>query len=214
MQKPGKVVFSLLVGVVLGAALYHGALIVSGKTPVSRSLLDEQQARLDELLRENAALTDELFAPRASGGIVFSSDNMPYDESADAAALIRLAREQALAESKFLMVVFGANWCLDCRTLHHHLTTEPVASYARDLFRFVNVDVGKLNQNRDIAEELGVSLARGIPVAIVFDRDGRPLGTTNEGQLEPARHYSSRQILKFVRDIVERQRLIAPDSVE
>jgi protein disulfide-isomerase len=214
MKQPQTIIVALVGGLLLGAALYHGALLVSGKTPVSRSLLDEQQARLDELMLENTALTDELFAPRAPGGIVLSSDHMPYDEDADAASMIRQAREQARAEGKFLMVVFGANWCLDCRTLHHHLSTEPVASYSRDLFRFVNVDVGKLNQNRDVAEKLGVSLTRGIPVAIVFDREGRPLGTTNEGQLEPARHYSSKQILKFVRDIVERQRLIAPDSVE
>ena len=56
---------------------------------------------------------------------------MPYDEEADAEALIGAAREQALAEGKFLMVTFGANWCLDCRMLHHNLTTEPVASYTQ-----------------------------------------------------------------------------------
>ena len=98
--------------------------------------------------------------------------------------------------------------------MHHHLTTESVADYTRDVFRFVNVDVGKLNENREVAEELGVSLARGIPVAIVFDRDGNLLGTTNDGQLEPARYYSSQQILKFVRDIAERRRIVAPDAVD
>ena len=40
------------------------------------------------------------------------------------------------------------------------------------------------------------------------------IGTTNDGQLEPARHYSSQQILKFVRTIAERERIIAPDSVD
>lgn len=214
MPQPRSTVISLVIGLILGALLYHGLLVFGGKTPVSTALLDEQQASLQALLRENAELTEELFAPRAEGGIVLSTDNMPYDEHADASALFIEAREQARAERKFLMVTFGANWCLDCRTLHHHLTTEPVAGYTRDLFRFVNVDVGKLNQNRELAANLGVSLARGIPVAIVFDRNGELIGATNNGELEPARHYSSKQILKFVRDIAERQRLIAPDSVE
>ena len=65
-----------------------------------------------------------------------------------------------------------------------------------------------------IAEALGISLTRGIPVAIFFDPEGAVIGTTNDGQLEPARHYSSKQILKFVRDIAERSRILAPDSVE
>ena len=82
-----------------------------------------------------------------------------------------------------------------------------------DLFHFVHVDVGKFNQNREVADALGVDLGRGIPVAIFFGPDGQLIGTTNEGQLEPARHYSSKQILLFVRDIVERSRIVAPDSV-
>ena len=139
---------------------------------------------------------------------------LPYDEQADAASIVRLARADSQAEKNFLMVTFGANWCLDCRTLHHHLTNEPVASYTRDLFNFVNVDIGNFNRNRDVAESLGVSLSRGVPVAVFFDRDGKVIGTTNEGQLEPARYYSSEQILKFVRDIAERSRISAPDSVD
>lgn len=214
MTQSRTTVITFVAGVIIGLAAYHGGLVVAGKTPVSQSLINEQQARLEQLREENAELTDELFAPRASGGIVFSHDAMPYDEEGDAASLISNARSEAKSEGKFLMVTFGANWCLDCRTLHHHLSNPPVADYTRDLFRFVNVDVGKLNQNREVAESLGVSLARGIPVAIVFDREGKVVGTTNDGQLEPARHYSSKQILKFVRDIAERNRIVAPDDVE
>ena len=101
------------------------------------------------------------------------------------------------------MVTFGANWCPDCRNLHRHLKSNVVRSYTADRFLFVNVDVGKLNQNRDLAQELGVSLSRGIPVAIFFDVTGRVIGVTNNGELEPARHYTSPQILKFVRDVAE-----------
>jgi len=205
---------AFLAGVILGLAVYHGTLIVIGKTPVDSGLLDEQQARMDLLREENLELTEELFRPRVAGNVTFSQDDLPYDGQADAAAIISNARMEARAERKFLMVTFGANWCLDCRTLHHHLNSEPVVGYARDLFLFVNVDVGKLNQNRDIAESLGVSLSRGIPVAIFFNPEGEVVGTTNEGQLEPARRYSSKQILKFVRDIAERDRILAPDSVD
>jgi len=64
-----------------------------------------------------------------------------------------------------------------------------------------------------VAAELGVTLSKGIPVAIVFDPDGNVIGTTNEGELEPARHYSSKQILRFVKDIVEQSRITYPDAV-
>jgi len=214
MKQPRTTGFAVVAGLLLGLAIYHGALIMTGQKPVSREVLDEQQARLELLQQENLELTEELFRPGLLGNLDFSQDELPYDEQADAASLISNARREAQAERKFLMVTFGANWCLDCRTLHRHLNSEPVAGYARDLFRFVNVDVGKINHNRDVAESLGVSLSRGIPVAIFFDPAGEVIGTTNDGQLEPARYYSSKQILKFVRDIVEHSRVLAPDSVD
>jgi protein disulfide-isomerase len=214
MQHPQAKMVLFVVGLIVGVVAYHASLTVAGLKPVSEAFLLEQQARLLELENENAELSDELFSPRTVGGIVLSDADFPYEDPADAFALIGDARQLAQAENKFLMVTFGANWCLDCRTLHHHLTTEPVADYARDLFRFVNIDVGKLNRNREVAESLGVSLTRGIPVAIVFDPGGNLLGTTNDGQLETARYYSSQQILKFVRGIAERRRIVAPDAID
>jgi len=203
-----------LAGLIGGLVVYHSLMVITGQTPVDRELLDEQHAELEQLREENLELTEELFSPRARGGIDFSGLESPYDSQADSAAVVEKARARARDENKFLMVTFGANWCLDCRTLHRHLNSEPVMSYTNDLFEFVNIDVGKFNLNRDVAESLGVSLTVGIPVAIFFDPEGNVIGTTNEGQLEPARHYSSKQILKFVRDIAERSRILAPDSVE
>ena len=119
-----------------------------------------------------------------------------------------------MRDSKFLMVTFGANWCQDCWTLHRHLKNKDLTEYTDDLFYFVNVDVGEVNLNIDIAEELGVSLSRGIPVAIIYDANGNLIGTTNNGEIERARFYSSKQILRFIRNIAERSRILAPDEVD
>lgn len=214
MNKRSTVTGALLAGLLTGLALYHATLVVAGRTTVDQEVLAAQRARIELLEHENTALTEELFRPRIPGEVVQSGIELPYDEQSDAASVVRLARTKAKAERRFLMVIFGANWCLDCRTLHHNLNSPPVSAYTRDLFHFVNVDIGNFNRNHDVAESLGVSLTRGIPVAIVFNPDGEVIGTTNEGQLEPARHYSSKQILKFVRDIAERSRIDAPDSVD
>lgn len=213
MKQYKAAVYALLAGLILGFTAYHVALISTGRVAVPRDLYEEQQARLDLLQSENQELTEELLRPRVPAGVSFDRDTLPYDEQIDAASMVDTARRQAVAKRKFLMVTFGANWCLDCRMLYHHLSSEPVASYTREKFHFVNVDVGKFNRNRDVAESLGVSLTSGIPVAVFFDPGGEIVGTTNNGELEPSRHYSSQQILKFVRDVVERYHVAAPDSV-
>jgi thiol:disulfide interchange protein len=186
---------------------------VAGWRLVSPDQAARQQTDLAELEQANRQLTDRLFSLQAAGRQPAGTLDLPYDEGADARAAVDAARTEAVEQGRFLMVTFGANWCMDCRTLYRNLNNEEVADYARDRFLFVNVNVGKFNRNRQLADELGVDLSRGIPVAIFFNPDGRVIGATNEGQLEPARRYSSKQILRFLRDIAERERLLAPDSV-
>lgn len=200
-------------GVITGLVIYQVALRVNGLSVVSREHLVEQRSMLDELQEENRELTEELFRPRVLAETSPVGDDLPYADSADARAEVASARKAARDANKFLMVTFGANWCVDCRTLHLNLKSDDVKQYTQDRFLFVNVDVGKFNLNADLAAELGVSLSRGIPVAIFFDPSGAVIGTTNNGELEPARRYSSIQILKFIRDIAERSQVIAPDRV-
>lgn len=202
------------IGLLCGLAAYHAALRFSGYATVPREVLEQRQNLVSELREENRELTEELFRPRGPLSFNIDREDLPYDGDEDAANEVAAARAAARTERKYLMVTFGANWCRDCLNLHRILHSREVESYTRDLFRFTNVDVGKFNQNRHVAADLGVTLTRGIPVAIFFDPDGQVIGTTNEGQLEPARRYTSKQILKFVRDIVERSQIASPDSVE
>ena len=203
----------LVVAAVAGIVIYHAALLVGGWTVVSTQDIEEQQEAIIALEEENEYLTEELFTVAANIGPQFDDTDLPYDENADARAAVAAARQQAVDEEKFLMVTFGANWCVDCRTLYKHLNSQELIDYTSDRFLFANVDVGKFNHNVDVAKELGVTLQRGIPVAIFFNPDGSVLGATNNAELEPARRYTSRQILKFVRDIVERAHIAAPDSI-
>ena len=193
--------------------IYHATLWLGGYSLVSREHLEAQSDLLAELRAENLELTKDLFGPHVLPGMDSDSESPPYDANIDARLEVIMAQDVAVKEQKFLMITFGANWCMDCRNLHRRLKSEDVQRYTEDRFLFVNVDVGKFNQNADLAKELGVTLSKGIPVAIFFDPDGEVIGTTNEGQLEPARRYSSKQILRFIRDIAERSQITTPDSV-
>lgn len=200
-------------GLLAGLLSYHAALWVSGYSVVEQESLQQQKDLVAKLQAENLELTEDLFKPRWLFESKMEGNPLPYDEFADARSEVASARNEALNDDRFLMVTFGANWCMDCRNLHRQLKSEEVEEYTAELFHFANVDVGKFNKNADLATELGVSLSRGIPVAIFFDPEGNVIGTTNEGQLEPARLYSSKQILRFVRDIAEQSRILPPDAV-
>jgi thiol-disulfide isomerase/thioredoxin len=137
--------------------------------------------------------------------------HLPYDPDADARADIAAGKARAEATGKLLMVTFGANWCPDCLTLHKNLEDPLTRDYARSTFEIVNVDVGDFGKNADVAQELGVKV-NGIPLAVFFSSDGRPICDTSRGELEPSRHYTSREILGFLREVAEYRRVVSPDQ--
>jgi thioredoxin 1 len=137
--------------------------------------------------------------------------HLPYDSKADARRDVADAKARAAASGKMLMVMFGANWCPDCLTLHKDLEDPVTREYAHDKFEMVNVDVGEFGKNSDVARELGVAV-NGIPLAVFFSSDGRPLCDTRGGELEPSRHYTSREILDFLKEVADHRRVVSPDQ--
>jgi thiol:disulfide interchange protein len=127
-------------------------------------------------------------------------DHLPYNPTADARKDVAAARARARESGKMLMVTFGANWCPDCLTLYKNLESPGTREYAHEHFEFVNVDVGQPERNVAIAREMGVNL-NAIPVAMFYSSDGEPICDTGDGELRPSRHYSSHDILKFLREV-------------
>jgi thiol-disulfide isomerase/thioredoxin len=137
--------------------------------------------------------------------------HLPYDANADARRDIADGKTRAAAEGKMLMVTFGANWCPDCLTLHKNLQDPVTHEYAHKTFEIVNVDVGEFDKNAEVARELGVAV-NGIPLAVFFSSDGRPICDTSRGELEPSRHYTSREILAFLQEVADYRRVVSPDQ--
>jgi thiol-disulfide isomerase/thioredoxin len=130
--------------------------------------------------------------------------HLPYSASADA--------RRDIANGKMVMVTFGANWCPDCLTLHKDLEDPVTREYANAKFEVVNVDVGEFDKNAAVAAELGVAPVNGIPLAVFFSSDGRPICDTRRGELEPSRHYTSSEILDFLKEVAEHRRVVNPDQ--
>jgi thioredoxin 1 len=149
-----------------------------------------------------------LIAAQALVLALYAAD--PYPPPAQAASDLQHARERAKASGKMLMVIFGGNWCPDCRALHERLAESPIREYVEKRFEVVFVNIGEKDANLQIARDLGVTLAKGVPAAGFFGPDGKPVGFTNQGELEPARHYDAQQVLIFLRNVAEKRVIEKP----
>jgi len=141
----------------------------------------------------------------------FDGDYRPYRSDIGARQAVEMGKAEAAASGKMLMVTFGANWCPDCLTLQKNLHDAETRAYADDKFEMVNIDVGDSSKNAEVERELGIAV-NGIPLAIFYSADGRPICDTRGGELEPSRHYTSREILEFLREVVDHRRVVSPDQ--
>ena len=120
----------------------------------------------------------------------------PYDESADAKAQIASALRDASAAREPVLLIFGANWCPDCRALDAALKTGRNAELMKK-FKVVKVDVGRFDRNVDVSTAYGNATKKGIPSAVIVSPDNKVLFITQAGELADARSMSEDGIYQF-----------------
>ncbi len=125
-----------------------------------------------------------------------------YDETADAKAQIRSALAQVEPAKLPVLVVFGANWCGDCKALDLAFKEGRSATLISKSFKVVKVNVGRFDRNTDIAESYGVPLKNGIPAIAVLSSQGKLIYATKAGELADARNLGDKGIYELFSRIV------------
>ena len=124
--------------------------------------------------------------------------HLPYNAAADAKADVAHALAEAKAAHVPVLLIFGANWCEDCRALDKALKEGKNAQLMQQQFKVVKVDVGNFDHNLDVAQAYGNPLKKGIPAAVlVSSENNQVLYATKGGELANARRMSESGIYDF-----------------
>lgn len=148
------------------------------------------------ILKRFAVLTFALLA----GGLLLAQSEPVYDEQADAGREVKAAIAQASGKgtpARNVVLVFGANWCKDCRALDRHMRDPDLAAILEKNFIVVKVDVGRMDKNVELGEKFGVPVANGIPALAVLDSRGKLLYAQDQGQFANARHMTYESFKAF-----------------
>jgi len=136
-------------------------------------------------------------AAAASLWMLANAAPWPYDEKADAALDVQHAIAAAQRDHKQVLLVFGANWCADCRALD-----KAMHGSSRHLldsrFQVVKIDVGNFDKNLYLANRYGNPIAKGIPAVVLLDRSNQVLYSTRNGELANASQMTEQGILDFL----------------
>jgi protein disulfide-isomerase len=144
-----------------------------------------------------------LLAATLIATVLHAAAPLPYDEKADAKADLKQALDASKADKQPVLLIFGANWCKDCRALDQALSTGQNAELVKREFKVVKIDVGNFDKNLDVAAAYGNPIKKGIPAAVVLSPENKVLYATRLGELADARNMSETGIYDFFKGVVQ-----------
>lgn len=133
-----------------------------------------------------------LFAARAEA--VPDIYPAPEQAKADVAAALQTAG----STHRRVILDFGGNWCPDCHALDHYFHDATNAPLLEASFVVVHVNVGRVDQNLDLAERYEVPLKKGVPALAVLDAEGKLVYSQKAGEFEAMRKMQSGAVTDFL----------------
>ena len=141
--------------------------------------------------QQPARETDEVLTPVMTKGGLYPAD-------ADAKKEIDEALKQAVTAEKRVLLIFGANWCYDCRVLDHAWHEGAAGQIVKERFLLVHVDIGEGDKNLDLAKKYKTPLDKGVPAVAILGSDGQLLYSSSDGEFESARTMMKKALVAFL----------------
>lgn len=102
-----------------------------------------------------------------------------YPDVAAAHSDIQTALIKARHEHKRVILDFGGDWCPDCQVLNIYFHQSPNKELMDKYFVLVDVNIGHMDQNLDVAQRYGVPV-KGVPALAVVDPSGKVVYAQNK----------------------------------
>jgi thiol:disulfide interchange protein len=133
-----------------------------------------------------------------AAGAARSAGREIYPDPAQAKADLAAALKTAAATHKRVLLDFGGNWCGDCQVLDlyfHDAKNRPILEAN---FVLVDINIGHMDANLDIAARYQVPLNKGVPALAVVSEKGTLLYSQKGGEFEDMRNMESSALTSFL----------------
>ena len=129
---------------------------------------------------------------------VRAADSEIYPVPEQAKTDLAAGLHKAAATHRRVILDFGGNWCGDCKVLDIYFHDPANSALLEANYVVVHVNIGHMDQNKEIAERYQVPLAKGVPALAVLDEHGKLLYSQRSGEFESMRRMESSAVTSFL----------------
>lgn len=160
------------------------------------------------LIKNLTILYSFLFCLLLNGEIMLDDNDklplnlpLPYDGKTYSVDDLNNFINLTIQSGKQPILIFGANWCPDCRIFSGTINIPKIKSYIDSNFDILYIDVKRYEINMKLMEEYGIPSAEGIPRVLVFDINKKLLNNLNTAEWRTARDRSKQDIFNFFQEM-------------
>ena len=110
-----------------------------------------------------------------AAGTARSSSREIYPDPAQAKTDLAAGLKTAAQSNKRVIVDFGGNWCGDCQVLDIYFHNPQNRPILESNYVLVHINIGRMDENLDIAEHFGIPVTLGVPALAVLSPNGKIL---------------------------------------
>ena len=144
---------------------------------------------------------------------IMSSDNIvPNEENLDKPIPLPYARinlskddlrnfiDKTINNKKQPVIIFGANWCPDCRILSAVLELPTVKKYMNENFETLYIDLGRYDINMSLMKYFEIMPQQGIPRVVILNKEKEVLNIKDTGEWTTARSRTKQEIFNYFQE--------------
>ena len=126
---------------------------------------------------------------------------LPYDGNEISIEEVKKFLSLSIAENKQPIIIFGANWCPDCRIFSGTIDIPKINEFIETYFNILYIDVKRYEINMNLIEYFDIPSEEGIPRVLVFDFNKNVINKSSTTEWRTARDRSSQDIFNFFQEM-------------
>ena len=128
---------------------------------------------------------------------------LPYNGETYSSNDIEAFLVSSISKSKQPIIIFGGNWCPDCRILEGTLQLPTIKKYMIKHYKIMHVDVGRYDKNMNLISYFKIPEEEGVPRVLVFDNKKNILNMNSTQEWRTARDRNKQEIFNYFQSLVQ-----------
>ena len=127
---------------------------------------------------------------------------LPYDEKVVDSLQLDEFIDLSISRGKQPVVIFGGNWCPDCRILEGTLAMPTIKKFLQQHYQVMHIDIGRYDRNMDLMDHLNIESKKGVPRVVILDLEKNIMNSSTSSEWTTARDRKQQEIYNYFQKFV------------